>query len=57
MSVLQNPVMKLYFNAMIANDTYSITDIILDGTTAALVPMVQSIPVSYTLIYGTGVVN
>ena len=55
--LLQNPVMKLYFNPMVVNTTYNITDIILDGTTAALVPMSQVNPVNYTLIYGTGIIN
>lgn len=52
--LLQNPVNKLYFNVMVANSTYLISDIILDGSTSALVPMTQAVPVNYSLIYGTG---
>ena len=48
----QNPVLKLYFNTMLANSTYNISDILLDGTTSALVPMLQGQAVNFTLLYG-----
>lgn len=54
---LQTPVAKCYFNSMVANTTYNITDLILDGTTSALVPQSQTVAVNYTLVYSTGLVN
>jgi hypothetical protein len=54
---LQTPVAKCYFNAMVANTGYDITDLILDGTTTALVPMSQSVTINYTLVFGSGLIN
>lgn len=53
----QNPVMKLYFNTMVSNNTYLISDIIIDGSTTAPVVMQQGVMVNWTLIYGTGIIS
>jgi hypothetical protein len=54
---LQTPVAKCYFNSMVANTTYSISDLILDGTTSALVPQSQTVAVNFTVVFGSGLIN
>ena len=51
------PVNKIQVITLTPSSTYNVTDILFDGTTAALQPMTQSVAVDYTVIVGQAVIN